>query len=131
MLETTLRLETEMSNKFVYIFKNTHGMLSVVNYDSENRDLNNFLSVFDGWGGNGIPKESNGIKTIWFEMPIECFEMLKSETFTKAFQRMGVVVLETLPRWTLLSSKERQEYKQLRESGNCLDVLALQVRFLG
>lgn len=88
------------NRKCVYAFKNVHGMTSVVNYDAQNTEVNSFISKFDGWGSNGEFKTSiNGDhKEVWFECFKEFWDILHSEVFETAFDRMGVKLVFEYPK---------------------------------
>lgn len=87
------------NRKYVYAFINVHGMVSVVNYDATNNEVNSFVSKFDGWGGNGVFKVSTdrNNQEVWFECFNELWEMLHTEVFKMAFKRMGVELVFEYP----------------------------------
>lgn len=87
------------NRKYVYAFKNVHGMITVINFDATNNEVNSFLGKFDGWGGHGEYKISTdrNHQEVWFECPKEFFDMLQTELFKKAFERMGVELVFDYP----------------------------------
>ena len=88
-----------MDRKYVYAFINVHGMVSVVNYDATNNEVNSFISKFDGWGSKGSFKTSadGNNQEVWFECFKEVWEMLHTEAFTTVFKRMGVRLVFEYP----------------------------------
>lgn len=92
--------EREVKNrKYVYAFINVHGMVSIVNYDAANNEVNSFISKFDGWGSNGKFNVSTDINNqeVWFECFKELWDMLHTEVFVTAFKRMGVELVFKYP----------------------------------
>lgn len=83
----------------VYAFKNVHGLVTIINYNGPNAYANTFLHTFDAWGGNGnrkISSDNNHIE-VWFELPEEMWEMLHTDSFAKAFERMNARLVFECP----------------------------------
>ena len=85
--------------KYVYAFINVHNMVSVVNYDAGNNEVNSFLSKFDGWGNIGQFKVSgdNNRQEVWFECRKEIWDLFHSDVFMNIFKRMGVELVFERP----------------------------------
>lgn len=78
----------------VHIFPSAHGTACVVNYAADHNSLNDFLSMFDIWEGNGEFKLSDDGKhsEVWFEVSKEFHEFAMTETVERVFKRFGVRV---------------------------------------
>lgn len=89
----------EEDRRFVYAFINSHGTVSVVNYDAANSEVNAFLALFDIWHGKGEYKMSidNNHQEKWFECGKEFWHLLDFVNFKEAFIRMGVKLVFKYP----------------------------------
>lgn len=85
------------NKKFVYAYKNVHNTVSIVNYDTDNKELNVFLGVFNIYGTDGELKSSGENKEIWFECPLEIWDMLHTKLFEDAFWRLGTKLVFEYP----------------------------------
>ena len=87
------------NRKFVYVFKNCHGATSIINYDGDNSEVNNFLSKFDAWSSNGQVYWSIDPRftEVHFECLPEMFQMFNTLSFKMAFERMGVKLVFEYP----------------------------------
>lgn len=100
----------------VYVFKNVHGNCSVVNFDTENKEVNSFLSKFDIWGGSGIRKEQNNKKEVWFELPVDFMDILNTESMKTVFKKMNVQVTLEYLKWLDLSDEDWKYYSELKDN---------------
>ena len=87
------------NRKYVYAYMNVHGMVTVINFDATNNEVNSFLSKFDGWGSKGSFKiaTDRNHQEVWFECFKEFWDMLHTEMFKFAFKRMGVELVFEYP----------------------------------
>lgn len=89
-----------MNRNYVYVFPSAYGTCNVVNY-SGNCHVNTFLSYFDIWGNNGQMKFHNGDPhtwgDFWFECGAEFYDLSKTDTMQRAFDRMGVKLVFEYP----------------------------------
>lgn len=88
-----------MNRNFVYISNSVYGTTNVVNYDSNNNGVNNFIKLFDVWNSSGEVKVSeDGVhKEVWFECSKFFYDMCKSGDMCGAFNRLGVKVVFDYP----------------------------------
>jgi len=81
-------MTNENKKAVVFIYKTKNNTCIVTNYQPKNKELNHFLSFFDIWLSNG-----NRLQTkIRFECTKEFYELAKTNTFERVFDRLNAVV---------------------------------------
>lgn len=89
--------QSYQTRKCIYVFPTPHNTYNVVNYDVTNKDLNQFLSLFDIFNNKGYLKVNDDDKVtqeIWFETSKsfgEALECDESDIYI-AVKRLGVEI---------------------------------------
>lgn len=119
-MNTKQSLFNDIKRNYVYIFPSVHNTTCVVNYDWNNSQVNNFLSLFDIWGSHGQRKahfqesnyESQVDYEVWFECSKEFTDLATTPDMVRAFKRMNVNVVTDYPfSFNLEQNRETLEYE--------------------
>ena len=81
-----------IDRKIVFAYVTPHNTTNVVNYDYDNKKLNDFLSAFDVWGSKGYREicSDKAHMKITFEGLPELYDLMHTDTFLGAFHKFGV-----------------------------------------
>lgn len=99
--------EERKKRTYVYVFKSVHGTCNVVNYNPSNKELSNFLHLFDIWDSygqikseyDGNPNDDEGVW--WYERWYECskdfYEFCQTTTMKATFSRLNAELVFEYP----------------------------------